>query len=291
MMRLHRFACLVFCCGLLLNMLQICSAQSPPLTSDESFPAFEHWKTLVIAGDSAGLKLLYSTNPVAQVATASGTVDIEADVRFWISLKARTLKADIVQNDSPKPGTKRVIFQAEVQSAAAEDKTYYITDAQVWQQQGQDWRLVVTKRTEATRLRQPVTDKKIYDADADAQAEIKEALAKAGKDHKRLLIVFGANWCYDCHVLDLAFERSDIAPVLATNFELVHVDIGQGDRNQDLMQKYEVPADRGIPAIAVLDSSGKLLYSQQKGEFEKARSLAPEDVLEVLNKWKPEGKS
>ncbi len=39
--------------------------------------------------------------------------------------------------------------------------------------------------------------------------------------------------------------------------------------------------------MAVLDSNGKLLYSQQGGEFEKARALAPEDVLAFLNKWKP----
>jgi len=35
-----------------------------------------------------------------------------------------------------------------------------------------------------------------------------------------------------------------------------------------------------------LDSNGKLLYSQKAGEFERARALAPEDLLEFLNKWK-----
>jgi hypothetical protein len=64
------------------------------------------------------------------------------------------------------------------------------------------------------------------------------------------------------------------------------VDIGEGDRNQDLMKEYEVPPERGIPAAAVLDSEGKLLYSQKHGEFEKARTLGPEDLLEFLNKWK-----
>ena len=44
---------------------------------------------------------------------------------------------------------------------------------------------------------------------------------------------------------------------------------------------------KGIPALAVLDSHGKLLYSQQGGEFEKTRSLAPEDLLAFLNRWKP----
>jgi hypothetical protein len=53
------------------------------------------------------------------------------------------------------------------------------------------------------------------------------------------------------------------------------------------MAEYQVPMKRGIPAIAVLDSNGNLLYSQKGGEFEKARALAPEDVLRFLNKWKP----
>jgi hypothetical protein len=91
-------------------------------------------------------------------------------------------------------------------------------------------------------------------------------------------------------VLDLAFQREDIAPVLEENFVITHVDIGQGEKNQDLMQQYDVPMERGIPAIAVLDADGKVLFSQKKGEFEKARALAPEDLLEFLNKWKQSAK-
>jgi thioredoxin 1 len=63
--------------------------------------------------------------------------------------------------------------------------------------------------------------------------------------------------------------------------------VGEGDKNQDIMKQYEVPMARGIPAIAVLESDGKLLYSQKGGEFEKARALGPEDLVAFLNKWKP----
>jgi protein disulfide-isomerase len=65
-----------------------------------------------------------------------------------------------------------------------------------------------------------------------------------------VIVVFGANWCYDCHVLDTAFHRSDLAPILSANYEVVHVDIGKGEKNQDLMKKYEVPMKRGIPGLA-----------------------------------------
>jgi thioredoxin 1 len=96
--------------------------------------------------------------------------------------------------------------------------------------------------------------------------------------------VFGANWCYDCHVLDKAFHSSELAPIIAANYEVVHVDIGKGEKNQDLMTKYDVPMKRGIPGLAVLDADAKLVYSQKHGEFENARALAPGDFLAFLNK-------
>ncbi len=134
-------------------------------------------------------------------------------------------------------------------------------------------------------------EKVIYNESADARVEIKEALQKAAAEHKRLIVVFGANWCYDCHVLDKAFHRPDAAVIIAANYEVVHVDIGKGDKNQDLMTKYEVPMKRGIPGLAVLDADGKLVYSQKNGEFENARALAPEEFLAFLNKWKPGAQS
>jgi thiol:disulfide interchange protein len=133
--------------------------------------------------------------------------------------------------------------------------------------------------------------KEIYSEKADAHAEIREALEKATAEQKRVIVVFGANWCYDCHVLDTAFHRSDLAPILSANYEVVHVDIGKGEKNQDLMKQYEVPMKRGIPGLAVLDADGKLVYSQKNGEFENARALAPEDFLAFLNKWKPVAQS
>ena len=134
-------------------------------------------------------------------------------------------------------------------------------------------------------------EKRIYDESADARAEIREALKKAGAEQKRVIVVFGANWCYDCRVLDAAFHREDLAAILAANYEVVHVDIGKGEKNQDLAKKYEVPLSRGIPGLAVLDSNGKLVYSQKNGEFENARALGPQEFLAFLNKWKPEAAS
>jgi thiol:disulfide interchange protein len=126
----------------------------------------------------------------------------------------------------------------------------------------------------------------LYPKNIDAKAEIKEALTRAARERKHVLLVFGANWCYDCHVLEFALHHSDAAP-LAERFVIVHVDIGEGDLNADLVAKYGIPAKHGVPALAVLDSTGKILFSDTHREFQSARSMDPEDLITFLNKWKP----
>jgi thioredoxin 1 len=179
-----------------------------------------------------------------------------------------------------------------VVSGMPNGQTVTVTDDQYWLKQGEQWRLVSVERTDSPQLKQPADMKKnIYPADADAHAEIKEAEEGAAREHKRLLLVFGANWCFDCHVLDLAFQRPELAPVVAANYEIVHVDLGPDEhKNADLVKQYDVPLNKGIPALAVAESDGKLVVSQKNGEFEDARGLTPEVLLEFLNKWKPQAR-
>ncbi len=136
----------------------------------------------------------------------------------------------------------------------------------------------------------PAERRNLYPENVDAKAEIAEALANATKTHRRVLLIFGGNWCYDCHVLDAAFHSPEIAPTLNRNYIVVHVNIGEYDKNLDLADKYEVPLKKGVPAAAVLKGDGTLVVSQKNQEFEKARSMTTDGVLAFLEKWKP-GKS
>ncbi len=76
-------------------------------------------------------------------------------------------------------------------------------------------------------------------------------------------------------------------PLLEADFLLVHINIGRLDQNLDLAKRYEVPLKKGVPALAVLDSDGKLLYSQRTGEFEAMRQMQSSAVTEFLTQWKP----
>ena len=126
----------------------------------------------------------------------------------------------------------------------------------------------------------------VYDEAADARVEIAAAVKKAQADGKRVLVVFGANWCGDCLVLDRRFHEDPAASIIAKNFQVVHVDIGKWDKNKDLAEKYQIPLDKGVPAVAVLDQKGAVLFSQRNGEFEPAARLGVEPILEFLNRWK-----
>jgi len=133
------------------------------------------------------------------------------------------------------------------------------------------------------------TPRHIYNADADAHAEIREAVSTAAREHKRVILDFGGNWCGDCQVLDIYFHRAPNDALLQANYVLVDIDIGRYDKNLDLADKYGVPLKRGVPALAVLDAHGRLLYSQRTGEFENMRAMSPDSVTAFLEKWKQGG--
>jgi thioredoxin 1 len=125
----------------------------------------------------------------------------------------------------------------------------------------------------------------LYKADANAAQDIRRALATAVKQHKNVLLDFGGNWCIDCHILDNAFHQPRIAPLLNSNYIVVHVDVGKYEKNLDLAKKYHVNLEKGVPSLAVLDAMGKVLYAT--GDFERARMMSEDDVIQFLDKWKP----
>ena len=127
----------------------------------------------------------------------------------------------------------------------------------------------------------------IYPDPSQAKADLAAALRTAAQTHKRVLLDFGGNWCGDCQVLDIYFHNPQNLPVLESSFVLVHINVGHMDINQDIASHYQVPLDRGVPAIAVLSDQGKLLYSQRGGEFAPMRRMEPSAVTSFLVQWKP----
>ncbi|MBI3348718.1 MAG: thioredoxin family protein [Burkholderiales bacterium] len=124
----------------------------------------------------------------------------------------------------------------------------------------------------------------IYDEAADAKAAIRATLADAEKAKVPVLVVFGANWCGDCRMLDATFKSGPSAPLIARSFKVVKVDVGRFDHNVDIAESYRVPLKKGIPAVAVLSPQGKLLYATEGGELADARKMGDQGVYDFFTR-------
>ena len=129
----------------------------------------------------------------------------------------------------------------------------------------------------------------VYDEKADAPKQVTATIVEATHSGKNIVLVFGANWCPDCLALDAQMHKPELAAIIAKNFLVVKVDVGRMDKNLELARKYGVPLRRGIPAMAVLDPQGKLLYAQDQGQFADARHLSFESIQAFFEQWKPKG--
>ncbi|MGD0157152.1 MAG: thioredoxin family protein [Terracidiphilus sp.] len=128
----------------------------------------------------------------------------------------------------------------------------------------------------------------IYPDPSQAKADLAAALKTAAATHRRILLDFGGNWCGDCQVLDIYMHDESNRRLLEADFVVVHINVGRIDANLDLAAKYGVPLQKGVPALAVLSETGKLLYSQKNGEFEAMRSMQSSALTTFLVQWRPE---
>ena len=121
-----------------------------------------------------------------------------------------------------------------------------------------------------------------YNESADAKAELAQAMAAAQASHKPVLLIFGANWCEDCRALDAALKKGRTAQLLAAEFQLLKVDVGNFDRNLDVVSRFDNPIKRGIPAAVLLGPDQGVVWATRAGELANARQLSDDGVAQLL---------
>jgi thioredoxin 1 len=248
------------------------------------FEPLERWKEAVLAGDPAHLRAFYDPG------IAAGETD------FWSGLAGRGLtefNPKVLEEWSNGPDSRRLLLRIEMTFRSEKE---LLSAQQTWVRRNGEWRILQARRgtlrpMPVITLPQPrSTNPNLYPAPEEAQGELKAALAAARADHKRVLVIFGANWCYDCHVLDATLRSATVAPLVEANYHVLHINIGdEGKQNEDLAARFQVALDKGIPALAVLDGDGKVIASQRNGEFESAARIGLRDVTGFLERWKPPG--
>jgi thioredoxin 1 len=273
--------------------------QAPPSQPADAFPPFDRWKAAVLTGDKEAINGFYVSDPRAFAQTPQGKITDAAaeESDFWSRLAAVGLKEmvpKILEQNSPQPGVTSLVLRIELKfQSKGESHRSVVSCAQVWVGHDDDWSIFVTQRSDmeplpGMRLPEPkIPNPHLYPEGKQAHKDLDAALAMAKVDNKRVLVIFGANWCYDCHVLDTAMHSDQLAALVVDNYHVVHINIEDGKSNSDLADRFQVPLDKGIPSLAVIDDSGTPITSQKHGEFESAAKIGLEDISAFLNHWKP----
>jgi thiol:disulfide interchange protein len=129
-----------------------------------------------------------------------------------------------------------------------------------------------------------------YDEKADAKQLIADALTRAKKENRRVLLQWGGNWCVWCHRLhDLYASDKELSKELLYEYEIVYVDSAREGKNVELAASYGADLKKsGVPYLTVLDADGKVLANQETGALEKEidgkKGHDPKLVLELLTK-------
>src|SRR5689334_13427257 len=205
--------------GVLLSVLILCPIASRAQMQSKAFAGVNEWKSSLASGNFNSLQNLYSTNPAARFVDKDHkpAPDILPETTFWQQiLTSGASNFDVrTLGEREEQGLHVVGLEISMKTKTPHGvRTRYVTEQQAWQEQGGQWHIVMASHSDVLKMRPALKpNPNLYDKNADARSEIKEALERAGKYHQRVILVFGANWCYDCHVLDQAFHQEDIAPL------------------------------------------------------------------------------
>jgi thiol-disulfide isomerase/thioredoxin len=100
----------------------------------------------------------------------------------------------------------------------------------------------------------PIVSMQVYDEKASADQLVDDAMAKAKKSHKLLLIDEGGNWCPDCVVLHNLMLVPAMQKFMDAHYVVAMVDVGKFDRNPQIAARYGYTERlKGVPTILVVN--------------------------------------
>jgi thioredoxin-related protein len=140
--------------------------------------------------------------------------------------------------------------------------------------------------SQATATHKDSTSFHAYDPARDAAQDIQQAVAEAGRTHRRVLMEIGGNWCSWCRYFEEFYaNHPDLRELRDKNYVLVRVNFSEENKNEAVIGKYGKVT--GYPHIFVLDGDGKLLHSEDTSELEQGRGYSETAMKTFLEKWAP----
>ena len=119
-----------------------------------------------------------------------------------------------------------------------------------------------------------------------SEGDVDAALARAGANGKRVLLVLGANWCHDSRALAGWLETPRFAALTAERYEVVFVNVGMpqtGDgHNLDVARRFGLAEVPGTPALLVLTAEGSAVNLDTAASWRSAGTRSEDAILAEL---------
>jgi thioredoxin 1 len=123
----------------------------------------------------------------------------------------------------------------------------------------------------------------VYPPPEKAAADLAAARQRAKASGRMLMVIFGGNWCPDCHVLHDRLEESPVREYVEKNFVVVGINIGDMNVNLQIAKDLGVDLKQGVPSAGFFGPDGKPI-AVTHGELAPSRRYDAKQVLEFVRK-------
>jgi thioredoxin-related protein len=126
----------------------------------------------------------------------------------------------------------------------------------------------------------------IYDAAANAEVQLDKAIEQASAHGKHVFVQIGGNWCPWCvRFHGFVHNDSGLDSLVKANYEVVLINYSKENKNPAAMARLGYPQRFGFPVFVILDSSGKVLHTQDSGYLEEEKSYNRDKVWRMFQMW------
>ena len=122
----------------------------------------------------------------------------------------------------------------------------------------------------------------IYETDGKGMARAEQAIAKAKRSNKRVLLLIGGNWCGWCYRLHSTIHDSkSVRTQIEKSYILVMID---NKADNEVLNKWDIQP-KGYPYLAIVDAYANKLTEQETGSLVVDGMHDPKKLVSFLVKW------
>ena len=121
-----------------------------------------------------------------------------------------------------------------------------------------------------------------YNGEEYSAEQINNFLDETLQQSKQPILIFGANWCPDCRILDGTLQLPTIKKFMNKNYNIMHIDVGRYDKNMELISYFGIPKEKGVPRVLVFDKNKIVINKKSTKEWTTARDRRKQEVFDYF---------